>query len=765
MDSHTLRLEDHDLLTGEARFTADVEIPDALYVTFVGSPVAHAEIRSIDTSRAMAVPGVAAVVTAADLGIAPLPPWLPGAEQRMTRALLADRVTRFVGESIVAVVAESEASAADAAELVDIDFEPLPAVVDPRLAAEDATLLFPDVGTNTCVAMPVEAAEDLFEGCETVVEFELYHQRMAPCPIEPRAGAARWGSDGRLTYWASTAEPHGLRQRLAQVLEVDEHDVRVIAGEVGGAFGSKGGDYPEEILVAVLARGLDRPIRWSETRSQSMVGLYHGRALVQRIKLGGRRDGTLLAYRIDVIQDAGAYPTWAPMLVRRARVLASGVYAIPRIEASGRAVVTSTTPVSTLRGAGRPEANIAIERAIDVFAAEIGLDPAEVRRRNLIGADAFPYTTATGSEYDSGDYGALLDVVLREGAYASLRDEQARRRAVGDPMLLGVGLGLFVEISDTDASGEYASVEVTPDGEVIARVGAAPHGQGHRTTLAQILASRLALPLDRIDVRLGDTDEVPIGVGSFGSRTAQAAGNAVQRAALQVLHQAKQLAGDLLEATPDDLVVLPSRDGLGVAGTPSAAVSWAELARTARASGTPLSAVVRPSGDQTPAWPSGAALACVEVDSETGVVEIRSLVACDDVGRVLNPVIVEGQIHGGLALGVAHALLEEFLYDEWGNPLTSNFGDYPVITADQVPRFRLEKLESPAPGNELGVKGVGEAGTVGAPAAILNAVVDALSHLGVRHLELPATPERVLRAIDEARGAGQPSGEAMGVIR
>jgi CO/xanthine dehydrogenase Mo-binding subunit len=388
------------------------------------------------------------------------------------------------------------------------------------------------------------------------------------------------------------------------------------------------------------------------------------------------------------------------------------------------------------------------------------MDPAELRRRNLIAAEDFPYTTATGTTYDSGDYRALLDSVLEAGGYAGLRAEQARRRAAADPLLLGVGLGMFVEVADPLGNGEYGAVEITGDGGALVRSGSSAHGQGHRTTWAQIVADRLGIPMERVEVRSGDTDQVPAGIGTFGSRSAQAGGGAVQRSAARVLEQARRLAADLLEADPDDVVLDRAAGRLHLAGSPQRGHTWAELAVQAAAAGRALRAEVFPGDEQAspPAWPSGAVLAAVEVDSETGVVRIRSLVTCDDAGRVLNPLIVTGQVHGGLAWGVAHALLEEFVYDEDGNPRTANFGDYGVITADALPRYELHEIASPAPGNPLGVKGVGEAGAVGAPAAILNAVDDALFHLGVRHIHPPATPEKVLRAIGEAAHRRAPAG-------
>ena len=752
------RIEDRRLVTGQGRYVADLRLPGAAQVVFVNSPMAHAGIVSIDTTAAEAAPGVLAVLTAADLGLEPLPP-LPMHDQRMARPWLADGVVRYVGEPVVALVAETQAQAVDAAELVEVEYDPLDAVVSPRQAARDETLLFPEAGTNTCMRMGGDGDPGLFDGCEVVIELTMTHPRLLAAPIEPRCAAASWDRDaGRLTFWASTQAPHRLRGALSRGLGLEQRQVRVLVGEVGGAFGAKNGSSREEVLVGWLARHLGRPLRWVETRTDSMMGMHHGRGLVQEVRLGGGRDGTLLAYSVRALQDAGAYPLFAGPLVARARVLAAGVYDIGRIEVSGSAVVTNATPTGPVRGAGRPEANIVIERAVDRFAATIGMDPAEVRRRNLIPHEAFPWTTPTGTVYDSGDYQALLDKVLEAVGYADLRAEQSRRRAEGNPVLLGMGIGMFVEVADGLGSGEYGAVEITREGGAIVRSGASPHGQGHQTAWTQLASDRLGIPMDRIEVRTGDTDQVPAGIGTFASRSAQAGGTAIHRSAGEVVDQARRLAAELLEADPADVVLDRATGRLHLAGSPERGHTWAELAGAAAAREAALASEVMPGEDgaASASWPSGAVLAVVEVDSETGGVRIRKLVTCDDAGHLLNPLLVAGQVHGALALGVAHALFEEFSYDGDGNPTTANFGDYAVISADVLPRFELYEIESPAPGNALGVKGVGEAGTVGTPAAILNAVVDSLAHLGVRDLDLPATPDRVLRAI--ARSAGEETG-------
>jgi aerobic carbon-monoxide dehydrogenase large subunit len=748
------RIEDERLVTGQGSYVADLPLPGAGQVVFVNSPMAHARIGSIDTTAAKAAPGVLAVVAAADLGLEPLLP-LPVHDQRMPRPWLAGGVVRYVGEPVVALVADTQARAVDAAELVEIDYDPLDPVISPRQAARDTTLLFPEAGTNACMRMGGEDDPGLFDECEVVIELSMTHPRLLAAPIEPRCAAASWDRDsGRLTFWASTQAPHRLRGALSRGLGLDQARIRVVVGEVGGAFGAKNGSSREEVVVGWLARHLDHPVRWVEARTDSMMGMHHGRGLVQEVRLGGGRDGTLLAYRIHALQDAGAYPLFAGPLVTRARTLAAGVYDIGRIEVSGSAVVTNATPTGPVRGAGRPEANIVIERAVDRFATEIGMDPAEVRRRNLIPREAFPWITPTGTVYDSGDYHALLDKVLEAVGYADLRAEQAKRRAAGDPVLLGMGIGMFVEVADGLGSGEYGAVEITRDGGAIVRSGATPHGQGHQTTWTQLVSDRLGIAMDRIEVRTGDTDQVPAGIGTFASRSAQAGGAAIDRSAGEVVDQARRLAAELLEADPADVVLDRASGRLHLAGSPERGHTWAELADAAAARQSPLAFEVMPGGDGAagPSWPSGAVLAVVEVDSETGEVRIRKLVSCDDAGHVLNPLLVSGQVHGALALGVAHALFEEFRYDQDGNPTTANFGDYAVISADVLPWFELHEIESPAPGNALGVKGVGEAGTVGTPAAILNAVIDSLAHLGVRDLDLPATPERVLRAIADSAG-------------
>ena len=745
LGTRVLRTEDPRFLTDGGTYVDDVPLEGALHAVFVRSPVAHARIRSIDVAAAREATGVVAVVTAGDLDVPPQAPELPMVNAAMARPVLATGVVRFVGEPVAAVVAGTLAQAVDAADLVSVDYDPLPTVLDPEDAARDEVLLHPEVGTNLAMRLPVSPPEDLFDGCEVVVAGRFRNQRLAPCPMEPRAAAARW-SDDRLTQWSCTQQPHGTATGLAKALSLPRERIRVIAPDVGGAFGAKDGKYPEDVVVAWLARRLERPVRWRETRSESMVALGHGRAQIQDVRIGGSRDGRIQALRIDVLQDCGAYPQIGAFLPYLTRTMASGVYAIPRVECTARSVVTNTTPTVPYRGAGRPEATAAVERAVDLFAAEIGMDPAEVRRRNLIPPEAFPYTTAVGTTYDCGDYPEALERLLAVAGYAALRAEQTRRREAGDVRQLGLGLSVYVEITNGVPGGEYAGLEVRPDGSAVVRSGTSPHGQGHATAWAMLASERLGIPVERVEVIFGDTDLVRSGIGTFASRSLQAGGMAVDRAAVEVVERGRRLLAELLEADPADVVVNTAAGRLHVAGAPTAGRSWAELAAVAAERGEPLVADVdfQPAG---PTFPFGAHLAVVEVDTETGQVTLERFVAVDDAGRIVNPLLAEGQRHGGIAQGAAQALLEEVLYDAEGTPLTATFADYGVISACELPSFELVPMETPTPRNELGVKGIGESGTIGAGPAVQNAVVDALAHLGVRHVDMPATPQRVWRAL------------------
>jgi carbon-monoxide dehydrogenase large subunit len=756
LGTRVVRTEDPLFLTTGATYVEDLvdeRLAGALHVTFVRSPVAHARVVAVDTAEAAAAPGVAGVVTAAD--VTDLPPIAAGFDEyhaAMTRPWLGGDVVRFVGEPVAAVLTEHPYQGEDAAELVEVDYDPLPPLVDPRAAATDETLLFRDAGTNTVCTLGDESFDPhFFDDCEVVVTQEIVNQRLAPASMEGRAAAATWGDDGRLVLWASNQGAQGTRSTIAKMLGIDRELVRVITPDVGGGFGAKFGADMEHGLVAWLAKRFDRPVRWVETRSENLVGMTHGRAQIQTATLGGRRDGTLLAYRLDILQDSGAYPKFGAILPSLTLQMAPGPYAIDRVERRARSVATTTTPVGAYRGAGRPEATAAIERMVDIFAAEVGLDPADVRRRNLLPPFTEPHTTVTGAKYDTGDYQRALDRVLDAAGYDELRREQSLRRGRGDVVQVGVGLSVYVEItgggSESGAPNENATLEVHADGSATVLTGTSPHGQGHATAWAMLASAELGIPVERITVRHGDTDLVPTGGGTGGSRSLQQGGAAVQQAGRELVQLAKSRAADLLEANPDDLVVDTSRAAVAVVGTPDAAVTFAELA--AREPLRVHTVFTAPGAS----YPFGAHVAVVDVDTETGKATLRRMVTVDDAGTVLNPLLAEGQRHGGIAQGAAQALLEEVVYDGDGNPLTSTLADYAFLSATEVPSYELVGMETPTPYNPLGAKGIGEAATIGATPAVQNAVVDAVAHLGVRHVDMPTTPERIWSAIQRTSQA------------
>jgi carbon-monoxide dehydrogenase large subunit len=750
LGTRVLRVEDPGFLTRGAVYTDDLvdeRLAGAVHATFVRSPVAHARITGIDPSAATGTPGVVAVLTADDLGEVPdQKPMMPMYPAGMTQSLLARGVVRFVGEPVAVVLTDDRWSGEDAAELVAVDYEPLPAVVDLRDALTGEVLLYPEVGTNVVFAKDPDEDADLFAGCEVVVSREIVNQRVAAAPLEVRAAAAAWDG-GRLTLWMPNQGAQGSKSSVRGMLGLDDEAVRLITPDVGGAFGAKFGADVEHAVVALAARQVGRPVTWVETRSENMIAMPHGRAQVQTVTIGGDRDGRIRAYRLHVVQDAGAYPKFGALLPSLTSLMAPGVYDIPAVETSFTSVVTNTTPVGAYRGAGRPEATAAIERAVDLFAAEIGADPAEVRRRNLLPPFDEPHTTPTGALYDSGDYETALDGVLAAADYAGLRAEQARRRERGDVRQLGIGLSVYVEITGggAEAGGpkEDATVEIHPDGSATILTGTSPHGQGHSTVWAMLASEELGIPVERITVRWGDTDLVPKGGGTGGSRSLQLGGAAVRQAATELLELARQRAAEQLEVDPADLTVDRELGGLRVAGVPGAGVSYAQLAEAERLF------VQTTFGQPGATYPFGAHVAVVEVDVESGKAELVRLVALDDAGTILNPLIAEGQRHGGLAQGAAQALLEEVLFDPDGNPTTSTFADYPIVSATEVPTFELVASETPTRYNPLGAKGIGEAGTIGSTPAVQNAVVDAVAHLGVRHIDMPTTPMRVWRAIRE----------------
>jgi aerobic carbon-monoxide dehydrogenase large subunit len=753
LGTRVLRKEDPRFLRGEATYVENLPLEGALSVTFVRSLYAHARIVSVDTSAAEALPGVQ-VLTGADVDVTTGPPPIPVLEQRMRRPVVAKDVARFVGDIVAVVLSADRATGVDAAELVTVEYDPLPVVVDMVEAAKDEVLLFPEVGTNVAGrAGRTDHDQGLFAGCEVVVSQTIVSPRMAACPLEVRSAAADVDDDGRVTAWLSTQVPHRDHFGLTLTLGLEPAELRIVAPDVGGGFGSKSAFGAEEALIVWLARYLGKPVRWTESRSESMVTLPHGRGVRMEAKLGGTRDGQLLAYRLDILADAGAYPGVGAFLPNLTGLLASGVYAIPRIEVDGRAVVTNTTPMTTVRGAGRPEASQAIERMVDLYASEIGMDPVELRRKNFIAKDAFPYKTASGATYDSADYDAALDLALRALDYDELRDEQRRRREEGGPRELGIGISSYTEITNPlgEDEEEFGEVEITADGSAIVRSGSFSHGQSHETTFAMIASERLGLPIEKITVRQGDTADVPKGTGTFGSKSTQIGGMAARGAADGVVERAKALVGDYLEASAADVVLDAALGRFHAAGVPASGLSWAELAERAEADGRIAELKVEHTFKAPPTFPFGVHVAVVEVDIETGQVELQRLVAVDDAGKLVNPLVAEGQVHGGVATGVAQALYEEFVYDDEGTPLTGTLVGYAFPSAADLPSWEAIEMETPTPTNELGVKGIGESGTIGSTPAVWNAVLDALSPYGVRHVELPCNGESVWRALQEAK--------------
>lgn len=773
------RTEDARLLTGRADYIANLPPHDALCAVFVRSPLAHARLSEIDTADAAAMPGVVAVWAAADLGVGDLP--TGRAPEATARPLLARDTVRFAGEAVAVVVATSHAAAVDAAEAVFVDYDPLEPVIDAEAALgldgrDDAPLLFPALGTNRVISHDQSSAPvaesgdaeaddaasggsvdvgDVLADAEVVVSGRFVNQRVAPVPLEAGATMAI-PQEEALTVYASTQTPFRLRGLLATLLGLDETSVRVVAPDVGGAFGAKIPPYPEQIVIPALARRLGRPVRWVEERGESFQAMCHGRAQTQHVTIGATRDGRVTGVRARIVADCGAYPT-GPGVGMPANTLhmTPGTYRIPAVDLRADVAATTTTPITAYRGAGRPEATALIERGMDLLAAELGLDPVEVRRRNLVDADAFPYTTATGAVYDSGDYHRALDLALEAADYKGWRAEQAARRERGDRQVLGVGVSTYVEITAGGMTGEFGAAAVDDTGRVTVRTGIGPHGQGHETMLAQIAAGVLDVGLDQVRVVHSDTGAIPQGAGTMGSRSLQIGGSAVRAAAYTVRDKARRLAAHLLEADEGDIEVAGGR--VGVAGAPTMALTWAELAAAASSDRRPddmepgLSCEGRFEQDAA-TYPFGAHVSVVEVDVDTGQVVPLRHVAVDDCGVVLNPTLADGQVHGGLAQGIAQALWEEVVYDELGNPLTATLATYAMPSAVEMPEFVLRRPQTPTPLNPLGAKGIGEAATIGSTPAVQNAVVDALAHLGVRHIDLPCTPERVWRALNAAHG-------------
>jgi carbon-monoxide dehydrogenase large subunit len=764
----TLRKEDAEHITGQARFVDDVVLPGMLHLAFVRSTHGHATLGSIDTSRARALPGVAAVFTADDLefqGGVPCASNPTGDAKQPPRPVLAQGRVRMVGEPVAVVAAETRAAANDAAVAVEVEYEPLPVVTNGEAALEEgAPQLHDEAPGNLCCSIrhETDGFADAVAGAEVVVRQRIINQRLTPVAIEPRGVVAQFQpSTGEVTLYTSTQVPHFVRTFVSVVNGTSEAKVRVIAPDVGGGFGSKLNTYAEEYTAVAVSKALGgKPVKWIEGRSENMLATIHGRDHIQDAELYATSDGTIVGLKLRVIANMGAYlQLLGPTIPHLTLFMGPGVYTIPNYSCQIDCVFTNTTPVDAYRGAGRPEATHLIERLVDILARRLDTDPAELRRKNF--AREFPFTSATGLAYDSGDYEKTLDRALEIVGYEDLRRRQTEAREEG--RLLGIGLSTYVEICGLAPSAvtkgigisapgwESSNVRVHPTGKVTVVTGTSPHGQGHATTWSQIVESELGIPFEDVEVIHGDTAFAPYGLGTYGSRSLAVGGTALYRSLEKVKDKARKIVAHQLEIDPTDLEFKEGR--FSVKGSPDRSMSMAEVIGAAWTADN-LPEGVEPGLEETTffdppnfTFPFGCHVCVVEVDRETGRVSIERYLAMDDCGRQINPMIVDGQIHGGVAQSIGQALFEETVYDEDGQLLTGNLVDYMIPTAAEIPPIETGRTETLTPTNPLGVKGIGEAGTIAATAAVVNAVCDALD---VDHLDMPLQPERVWRALQEA---------------
>ena len=784
------RKEDARLVTGATRWTDNMALPGMMHLAVLRSPVAHARITSVDTSEARRMPGVRAVVTGTDIaddqGSLPCA-WPITEDMRSPQAPpMAVDTVNFAGEAVAMVAARSAAEARDALDAIDVDYDDLPVVLDMESAAQPGSpLVHTELGTNRSATWTFDSAEAGTGGdvdraladAEVRVERTFRQQRLIPAFMEPRSVLVDPTAE-QITVYSATQVPHILRTMLAMSLGVDEHKIRVIAPDVGGGFGGKLQVTPEEVLTFLMARRIGCPVKWTETRSETMVSAHHGRDQVQRLALAARRDGTVTGLNVELLADMGAYLRLVtPGVPILGALMFNSIYKFDSYRFTCTNVFTTKTPTDAYRGAGRPEATFAIERMMDELAAELDMDPLEVRRRNWIDSAEFPYTTVAGLTYDSGDYEAATGRAEELFGYRQLREEQARRRQRADTVQLGIGVSTFTEMCGLAPSRvlgslsygaggwEHAQIRVLPTGKVELVTGVSPHGQGHVTAWSQLVADRLGVPFDDVEVLHGDTQTSPRGMDTYGSRSLSVGGMAAVSATDRVIEKARRIAAHMLECSEDDLEFSAGR--FGVRGTDrGTGISDVALAAfTAH----DLPEGVEPNLDaeatfdpENFSFPHGTHLCAVEVDTDTGEVRIRSYVCVDDVGAVVNPMIVEGQVHGGLAQGIAQALFEEAVHDEDGTLTTATLADYLVPTAVDLPEFTTDRTETRATSNQLGVKGVGEAGTIASTPAVVNAVVDAVRHFGVDDVRMPCSPQRVWRAVQGVRASSETSPEAGG---
>ncbi len=747
-----LRREDPDLLTGRAIFVADLEIEqlaDSCHAVFVRSTFAHARIESVSVIDAGVMPGVVRVVTSDEISHLVTRPFAPSFHEDFAQPLLAGHRVRYVGEPIAVVLAETVAQAVDAAELVEVSYAPLEAVVGPDRAVADGVLLFDGAGTNIVARGSAAKAEpEIFDRAAVVVHRRVVNPRQSAAPIEPRGVACFWSGDD-VHLWSSTQRPHNLRDRVSKLYGIDRQRVHVVAGpNVGGGFGGKGTASVEEQLIPELSRLVERPVRWIETRTEHQTASTQGRGEILDVTLVGTREGVFEGVRMHLLKDCGAYPVGGALIPPNySGPMVSGPYVIPHAEFAYTSVVTNAPSIGAFRGAGRAPVIDALECAVDGFAATIGMDPADLRRRNLVTAEQMPYTSATGVVYDEADYPRDLERALELADYSRLRVEQERRRAATDVRQLGIGVVPYNHMTN-GAGGEDAHVTIRPDGSALVITGSTSQGHGHDITWAQIASDVLAIPVEAIEVVQGNTDAIATGIGAVGSRSLQTAGVAVHRASEVLVDRARQLAADHFEADAGDVVLDTDRGVFHVVGTPAVGMGWSELAIVGQHTDNELACGENFAGPNT--FPSGCHIAIVEVDTETGGAQVVRFVAIDDAGPRVNPMIVDGQLHGGIAAGIGQALGEIVDFDDDGNPITANFMDYAIATIDLMPLFELEPSTTSSSFNQLGFKGVGESGTIGAAAAVHLAVVDAIRPLGVSHLDMPCTPLRIWEAINRS---------------
>jgi carbon-monoxide dehydrogenase large subunit len=775
------RREDFRFITGRGNYTDDINRPGQLHAYILRSPHAHARILGVDAGAALSAPGVVAVFTGKDMAadnVGGLPcGWQIHSKDgspmvEPPHPVLAVDTVRYVGDQVAVVIAETRGQARDAAELVNVDYEPLPAVVDTATAAKPGQpQVWEQAPNNLCYDWHLgdkAAVDAAFAGAARVAKLDLVNNRLIPNAIEPRAAVGDYdAATGEHTLYTTSQNPHVIRMLMgAFVLHLPEHKLRVVAPDVGGGFGSKIFHYAEEAIVTWAAAKVRKPVKWTADRSESFLTDAHGRDHVSHAELALDKDGKFLGLRVSTIANMGAYlSTFAPAVPTYLYgTLLAGTYTTPAIYVEVKAVFTHTAPVDAYRGAGRPEATYVVERIVDAAARETGIDPAELRRRNFIAKDAYPYQTPVALQYDSGDYFTTLDMALKAADYAGF--EQRRKEAAARGKLRGIGLATYIEACGIAPSAvvgslgaraglyETGEVRVHPTGSVTVFTGTHSHGQGHETTFAQLVADGLGIPIEQVEVVHGDTSKIPFGMGTYGSRSLAVGGSAIVKAMDKVIAKGKRIAAHLLEASEADIEF---KDGkYSVAGT-DRSKSFGEIALTAYVPHNYPIDELEPGLDETAfydpknfTYPSGCHIAEIEIDRDTGVVSVVNFTAADDFGRIINPMIVEGQVHGGLAQGIGQALYENCVYDpESGQLVTGSYMDYCMPRADNLPSFEVETNVTLCTHNPLGVKGCGEAGAIGAPAAIMNAVIDALAPLGVRQFDMPATPERVWRAIHE----------------